>query len=319
MTLKSLPLLAGLVLAGVASAGAPDANHVAKNAKWVVHVDFDRFRNTQVAEAVFEHVVDDRAAARIEAFKNLFQLDPRTDFHAMTAYGVDKEEDHAVLILYSDYDEDALLALLRSGDQYQHASYKGVDLHRFENENARADGQRVGKLGWVCFPAGDTMVFGHELARLHAAIDVIQDRSPDLAAGGDSSLWKMVPEKSAFFAAAADLDGLGDQLNQHAAILRQTDAIALVLDENDGTFSAALLVNAASDQAALQVSQILTGFVAMANLSVEEDPDKAWIADLTRNLRVDQVGRKVQVSVSCPAADVAGVVRRETAAKQAVQ
>jgi hypothetical protein len=317
MQLKPLTLVVALALCPVSQAGTFQPGNVAKDAKWIMHMNFDRFRDTQIADAMFEQAESGHGAARMQVFRNLFKLDPRTDFHGMTVYGTDKNEDNAVLVLNTNYDEAALLALLQAGAAYETSTYNGLSLHRFENKNARRGRVRVTKLSWVCFINRDTIVFGNELDRIKAAIDVIGNRRPSLADSA-AGVWKMVPDKSAFFAAAADLAALG-KAEQHAVVLQQTDGIAINLDEAGENFTASILVSATSEQAAMQISQIVTGFVAMANLSAAEKPENAWLADFTRNLEVNQAGKTVQVSVRHPAADIVDVIRRKAAERQAAE
>ena len=300
-----------MMLAAVPAIAESFREHtVADDADWVVHLDFDRFRGTTVAEAIRNHIDESGKGAALTVFRNTFQIDPRRDFHGLTLYGPDRDEDNAILVLRTAYDRDALLAVLQSGEMYARKTYDGRVLHRFEakKHGPAATGEDANDTeAWGCFYDSGTIVAGRSLNRVRQAIDVLDGRTASLA-DTDNSVWDQIPNEAAFFAAGADLAGLGTIEHQQAALLQQADGVVMTLDEENDMFSMQVQLAANSPEVGAKVYQVAQGLVALLKLNAANQPDQQWLKDVVQNIRVRQDHATVSMSLEHHAADVARMI-----------
>src|SRR3954464_10229107 len=102
LTAICLTLLALITLPRPAFAGPVNAKHLAADAKWYVHLDFEAARQT----AVFKELLD---AARaqfpvddgVAQLKAAIGVNPLTDISGVTVYNNSFEKDAAALIVYA--------------------------------------------------------------------------------------------------------------------------------------------------------------------------------------------------------------------------
>jgi len=232
----------------------------------------------------------------MQVIQNLFQMDPRTDFHSMTLSGHGQGEENAVLVLRADFDRAALTALLEAGPAYQEVPHHNWTLYRFQDE-------RKQKMAWGAFLDDRTIVCGQSQERVGECLETLAGARPAAA----DALWAAVPDRGALFAATADLAHMGE-LDAQAAILRQAESLALSVDESDGLLKVRVALSADSPEVATQLNQVAQGLIAMGSLAAAKDPAKAWVPGFCQGIRVTQDGRSVQVSADYPVKDAVELI-----------
>ena len=306
MKKQAIPVaLCAWLIAAAALAAPFEPKAVPKGSSWVVHVDFDRLRKTQIGENIIQRTSTGTTAARMEVLKNLFKVDPRKDFHSLTLSGIEKGEENGVLVLRTEYDKAAIMALLQAGPAYQVAKYGTWDLHRFQDEKKQ-------KMIWGAFFDEKTVVCGQNQERVGECLETLAGTRPH----ADPALWGDAPAENVVLAASADLTRLG-QLDPKAAMLRQAEKIAITADETDGTVKCRIVLAAATPEVATQLNQVALGLVAMGNLAAANDPANGWLADLCQKVKVTQAGKTVQVVLDYPVANALAVMEAHDKARAA--
>ena len=85
------------------------------------------------------------------------------------------------------------------------------------------------------------------------------------------------------------------------------------MEEANGELSISIRVNASSPEAALQLNQIVSGFVAMANLTAARQPDNAWMVNLSKNMDISIKGKTMTMNLALPIGDVIAAIKEKTA------
>ena len=90
-----------LIAAGAAQsvfAGPFDAAKVSSDARWVVHFDAERLRQSQVGAAVTKGLSEGMAGRRMDALAALIGIDLRRDISGITLYGSSERKEDLVFI-----------------------------------------------------------------------------------------------------------------------------------------------------------------------------------------------------------------------------
>lgn len=271
-------LLLGFMLLGArARAGEVKGEHLAADAKWYIHLDLERARET----TIFKELLD---AARLQfpldevlaQLKQAIGINPLTDISGVTIYNTSFEKDVAAVIFYARVEPVLLTSLLANNPDYKQEAHGKHTLHCWTDPN---DGKR--KNG--CFWGEGVVVMGDRIETLKAALDVLDGKTR-----GGSALVKQ-HKKSEFMYAAADLAKSDDR--NVSQLLSNSDAATAVASEESGTFALSLNLTAKTVEQATQLKQILDGLKAFGQLGAAKDTPTA--AALIKQVVVAADGAKV--------------------------
>jgi hypothetical protein len=110
-----------LVVAGYVSAAPLNPTQVAKDAKWVAHIDADAMRESIVVKKAYEKAMAEckPLIQSIPKLHDMFGMDPRKDLHGVTVYGPTPGKPQGVLIVHADVDQAALEAKVKKAPNHQ--------------------------------------------------------------------------------------------------------------------------------------------------------------------------------------------------------
>ena len=295
-----------LAIPAVSSGGAFDARNVPTKAKWVAHLDFDRFVATATADAIVTRIEDGPNAVAYDTIKSIFRIDPLTDIHDVTLYGTDREDTNAVVIFDLSYRHSLLDTFLRSSHNHLGMAHGKHIVHRFDSEKNRA-GRIEYETGYACLYDAHTIVYTKSPEQARAALDVLDHKVESLEKGVDEL---GVPRDAAFFLAALDLEVLVDPADKNTAFLKNARRLMLTLDERDDVLSCHLGVTAVSAEVAAQLTQIASGLIAFGTLNAQKDPGKVWMANLAQKVAVTQNGARIDLRLSLPVGEVVARIQQ---------
>ncbi len=288
-------IIAGLIiLTTIAATAAPfSADRVAAGAKWVAYADFDTARDTKSGEFVMGELTEGKAAERFEAFKAIFNFDPRKDIHSLTVYGTDMRGDDGIMLVDADFDKERLITLAQANDTYTKTMFGNVEIHSWIDNHHHHRCGRVNERAFSCFASDGTMILGDSSELVINALNVIEGSQPSLESGSLLDLSEQTG--SPFFVAALDVPENGD-IPAHAAIIRQSKNVIFSVKEEDDQLRGTLVLNTDDEETALRVDAIVKGMWAMALLHEQDCPR---LTELTQNLQVETKDSQVKVEVAC--------------------
>src|SRR5215472_8698729 len=109
---KALVCWGWVMVAGTACwAGPVRMADVPAEPSWVVHLDCDNLRTTDVSQYLLGELKKPEAQAKLQAFTAIFNFDPLKDLHGLTLYSKGKAPVDAVLLAYVDVDPARLSVL----------------------------------------------------------------------------------------------------------------------------------------------------------------------------------------------------------------
>src|SRR5215471_12260753 len=119
-SVRTIFVLAGLLIAFVhSSSGTPlQRQDVPADPSWIVHLDCDALRPTMIGQFVLSELDKPETQAKLATFQSVFNLDPRTQLHALTLYSVSGVPEDGVLLVYADVDPERLTSLAQGASDH---------------------------------------------------------------------------------------------------------------------------------------------------------------------------------------------------------
>jgi len=283
--------------------GAPlDETRLAADAKWVAHVDFDALRASPTVRAVTgPWLATERARRELAKIRDTVGLDPAVDLHAVTFYGSKPVEGRGVALLSADVDRARLEEFLAEQPDYATASHAKHTIHSCTHRRPRRGDVTV----HASFPDPTLLLFSRDSGDLKAALDVLDGRRPNLAAG-DSPLKGQSRPGTVLDLRAA---GLADaELPLKSPILRLSELLRIALGEQGSTAFVNARLVAKSEEDASNMRDVVVGAVAFARLYCSGNDDALSILNA---IRVESERRTVTLTWEGQARDVLKVVRKQ--------
>src|SRR5690349_9657899 len=134
-----VPLVA-LFLAGgwqrPAYAGPADAKHVAADAKWFIHLDFEAAKKTELYAQVLEVAkAQFPLEETVNQLKGLIGVNPLTDITGVTVYNTSFKKDVAAVLIYAKVDRALLLQAIAQNPDYKEVEYGKYTLNQWTDNN----------------------------------------------------------------------------------------------------------------------------------------------------------------------------------------
>ena len=276
MKTSMLVLIAGVLLVAVPALAGPLAKEqVCGSANWVVHVDVEQFRATQMHQLVRPELENLGLEEKLKNFETLFSFHPIDDLRDVTIYGKGEDRNKAVALIEGPFDQEKLVALLGFAPEHEEIEYGDNVLHKWVDEKKK-DCDGAPQKTCCCFYQDDLIVMGAALDSVKHAVDVLSGTAGNAA--------HIVYCESIENAKGAFLQVLAKDLRQtvgdqpKAAVLRQIDQFALAVGEVQGKFYEDFLLTAKSEEVAQAITKILDGIIAFGVLIGEDDPKLAELA-----------------------------------------
>ena len=283
--LKRMTAAACLMLlpALAVSADPVVAKHIAKDAKWYIHLDFAAAKQTvlysSVLDAVRAHFPLDDTLAQIKQF---LDVDPLTDISGATVYNTSFEKDVAAIILYAKVNPERFAQVLGQNPDFGQKTYNNHALLSWTDNN---DGKH--KNG--CFYAPGVVLMADREETLKMAVDVMDGAKP-----AESPLAKRPEAAGAFLYASADLAQAPDQ--NVSQLLSNSEAATACLGETEGKLKLSVNITAKSPQTGAQLKKLLDGVKAFGELAASRDMPTA--AALLQQVELTADGTHLSASFS---------------------
>lgn len=282
-------LLAGSVLA---IATTVPQNAIQREAKWILHVDVDRLRDTQIGHYLVQKHVAPHVDQLDQAFKiNLTNL--LSGVQSLTAYGtkfaLKGGQPEGVLLLRTDEQTRKALVGLVVGLML-------TDTNKFKELQAEPHAvYSIDSQLLVALPPGPYVILGKNKAMLDAATDVLAGKAPSLKGSGAMT---DAPDLDESFFLLAVAEGFNEMdVLPNAQVLKMAESARVLLDEKSDQLNATVMLRSKTPDVAKQMQQIAEGLVALVSLNAPEDPD---LKDLTSHLKCGVNDKTLKLQASVP-------------------
>lgn len=267
-------LIGAASVAACLSAAPLVQTEIAKDAKWLAHIDMEgvlesSFADMGVAKLKEEIAKNNQSAVSVDVDLLLAEI------KSVTAYGASFEDDAA----------SKSVIILKTGDRLQ-AIFDGF-LAAHEMEGKKIPLERVGdkpyqtflleKELYLAFPTPNYAIAGKSFEQIEKAYEVILGKADNL----DDSPQKLVLNSDAGFflmVTAKGIDSFKDVPPQ-ARMLQKTKGGQVSIGERSGMFLANVMLTTANEEVSLQLYRIVQGMLALASFTQVENHSMMEIVD----------------------------------------
>lgn len=253
---------------------------VAADARWVLHLDLDSFRATQVGDSIVK--------GRLERDMNRIRADLKTylgfDFDwtqigGLTAYGVDFEtRRHPAGVLLLETSLDVRSALETAVAKQAEA---GVDGNVQRVEGAAVPTYQIRREFFVAVPPGKPVVLAKKRDLLDKGLAVLEGRVANLASSQAFLGFPATPPSFVFLGMAEGFADNAAQLPQ-ARVFKNAEAGQVILGEVGSRVFLTVNLRARSAEAAAQMQQVTQGLLALGSLNQSDNRDLMTLIQATK-------------------------------------
>ncbi|HXJ57632.1 MAG TPA: hypothetical protein VNU68_13310 [Verrucomicrobiae bacterium] len=270
-----VPCLPGLFWG--ATAGPLVREHVAADAKWLIHLDLDAFRETQLGGLVFRQFLDEQINKVTQGLKDQFEIDfDSKQIHGVTAYGLDfkqPEKMTGVVVIETDLDVVAGLdaILEKAGPDAHNAPFERLQQQPFPMY-ATKDGVVGGAL------AKGVFVLARKQEHLERARRVFTGQADSLSSA-KSGPQTAAPAAGFLTISVLDAALAGAGLPPQVRVLKDAQGAQVVAAEKADKIFVSAELQTKDAEVATQIQQALQGAIALAKLSELPDQDLKQLAE----------------------------------------
>ena len=279
--------------ASVAAAGIPKSQ-ISANAKWIVHIDMDRFAASDTCASLIKDPAHGKAfQSYLAHYRLLLGIEPLKDIRQVILYGEDISGSRGVALISGNMDPDLFVRRLSGNAEYRSETSGKLTIHQWLDRNS-------GTTLAASFYTSKLLLIASDKLTLNAALDVLGGARKSL---NDTRQGLPIPaSRGGVFFTAVTRGYSGSTDNpMRAAILRNTETATVLIGEAKGIVDAGMRLDAVSPSAAIQIEAIMNGLVVMAGMS-DDTNGLGKLAELSQMTRENDV---VNVTLRCKASDAA--------------
>jgi hypothetical protein len=282
-----------LAASSVALGGRLDRSVIPTDPSFVIHLDMEALAASSLGEMLLGgELIPDVKQARAQAM-NEIGMDPVEEIMGITLYGDGEDIEAATIVVHCSEAVDGLVLGLAEAEEKP----EGYD--SFEK-----DGQTVHELGGEAYACvleaeeGRFIVMSDNLKRTLAGVRVIEGDTPNFTDAKSPAL-VLKPGKGALIYAEIAMPADLPDFEPVSEIIKQTKSIQMQIAEREDQVQAALAIDAGSEELATDISEVLTGVIAMGRMVAAEQPEMAFLKDVSRGLTVKARGTKIAAILEC--------------------
>ena len=171
-------------------------------ARWVAHLDLERF----VATKFFEYLEKDgRLAIKNQDFTQKLKIDLFKDIKGLTIFGLEPGEEQIVFAVAGKFDKARLIALLDLDEEHREISYGGATIHVMD------DGQGA-------FINDGLIVYSESRPAIERVLDTAAGKTKDFSSSRLHAAFKSLSSGAFLSGVLEDLAGLGTDIKKSKVI-----------------------------------------------------------------------------------------------------
>jgi hypothetical protein len=294
-----MALVMAATVVGTAGAGPLKNADVAGDAKWVVHIDMERLRQSDMGRYLLGKLTTEDANNKFAAFMAVFNFDPRKDLSGITAYGASNLPDQAAAIFAGTFDTQRLVTLLKALDTYKQEAYGTWVIHSWVDDSKGTSARQYGCM----YPSG-RVVIGRGLPAIKKALDVLDGKRASVMPG--SALKVQGAGDAMVFAAAVPSEDV--MQTDMADFLNLAQYVQFSVQEAGAKLRGELALTAQDASVATNLCAVAQGFIAVAQMTKAQNPD---LARLVQGMTVSLDGATVCATMTLTVEQMAGMIEAQ--------
>ena len=292
-------ILSTLAFAGLAfhaTAEGLNIKQVPASAQWVIHMDFDGFKTSELGKFAMKQM--DEHAGAIDALSAMLKFDPRMDLADVTAFGhvvALQPDENGVVLIRGKFDQEHLLTLFKSNKTFKTEKSGKNKLHSWRDEDS---GERV----YGSFVSENLLVMGKTKEDVSLGLSTLGGKTKTLK-GKELKELKLDPN-AYFIMGMASLEGL--PIPPQAKMLENVKKIGITMGEKDKNFETNIHLYTANDEFAVQIQQMMQGLLAIVQLQAGNTDNSMAkeAAKFLKDVKISQEKRLVRMSMAIPVATI---------------
>jgi hypothetical protein len=296
--LSTLIVLAYAFTATALQARPLSKQQVSSDAKWLLHLDLDGFRETKVGGFLSKEVLQKKLQKQANMLGSQFNLKSQIDLQkirSITAYGFDYEsKNNGVLLIHAGQDVQTILDGLVPADG-DNKGAPAIPLKKLQ-ESSTPMYSLNGEL-FASVHSQELLLLGKSKEQIEKAAQVLGGKAPNLTSNDAFAAFQNVPNTFFFLAIAEALNA--KSIGGQAKVLQMAEGGRLVLGEHGEKLFLNLALRAKSAEVTTQIQQIVQGTIALAALSQTDNED---IAALAQSIKVSTKENVVSIGLEYPVA-----------------
>ena len=283
-------------LAFHATAEGLNSKQVPASAQWVIHMDFDGFKTSELGKFAMKQM--DEHAGAIDALSAMLKFDPRMDLADVTAFGhVDAEQpdENGVALIRGKFDQEHLLTLLKSNKTFKTEKSGKHKLHSWRDEDS-------GEREYGSIVSENLLVMGSTKEDVSLALSTLGGKTKTLKG---KELKELKLDSNAYFIMGmASLEGL--PIPPQAKMLENVKKIGITMGEKDKNFETNIHLYTANDEFAVQIQQMMQGLLAIVQLQAGNTDNSMAkeAAKFLKDVKISQEKQLVRMSMAIPVATI---------------
>ena len=295
---KSVLMIAALVLAALnfvvpAWPGTLPTSVIPDGARWVAHLDMEKF----VATKLYEYLEKDgKFDIKSRDLNRWFKIDVPKDITGLTIFGLDPGDKQVVFAVAGKFDRAGLLALIALDKEHQETPYGAYTLYS------------TGSDEYGAFVNDGLIVFSENREAIEKVLDTAAGKTKSFASSKLNASFKDVSSGAFLSGVVGDLSGLGKGINQ-SKLVEKAGMMFFLAQEKQDNLQVRVQVTADTPENAKNMADMAQGLIALVRLGQGEGPG-AIPASLVEGLKVKLDGKTVRLELDMPSREVANMASR---------
>jgi hypothetical protein len=283
-------LLIALLWAAPAFAGTIPSSIVPEGARWIAHLDMEKF----VATTLFESLEKDgKFEIKGRDLKRWLWMDPK-DVSGLTVFGLGTGDDQVVFAVAGKFDKAGIIALVEADKKHQKTPFGAYTIYS------------TGSDEYGAFINDNLLVFSEGRAVIERVLGAAGGKAKNFAGTPLSASLKEVPSGAFLSGVIPDLTGLGKKLSP-SKVLNQASGLFFLAQEKRDLLLVRLQVTAVTPESAKNMADIVQGLIALGRMGGNEG-DRPRVARLLDGLRVQQDGKVLRLDFERPSKEIADLI-----------
>jgi hypothetical protein len=280
-----------LFLAAPAFSGPIPPKVVPENARWVVHLDMEKF----VATDLYGYLEKDgKIEIKSRDLNHWLKMDLAKDIKGVTVFGLGADDKNIAFVVEGKLDKAGIIALAEADKDSQKTAYGAYTLYSSGSDEYGA------------FINDNLLVFSEGRATIEKVLDTAAGKGKDFGGTPLHTSLKDVPAGAFVSGVLPDLSSLGKDLGQ-SKVLDQASGLFFMAQEKTGSLLVRLQVIAASTESAKNMADVIQGLIAMGRLGGTEG-EMAKVAPMLDGLQVKLDGKVLRIDFERPSKEIAALL-----------
>jgi hypothetical protein len=264
---------------------------VPEGARWVAHLDMEKF----LATSLYGYLQKDgKFDIKSRDLNRWLKIDVPKDITGVTIFGLGSGDKQAVIAVAGKFDKPGLLAMIALDKEHQETSYGSYTLYS------------TGSDEYGAFVNDNLIVLSENREAIEKVLDTAGGKAKNYSASTLSAAVKELPSTAFLSGVLPDLSSLSGT-NSQSKFLEKASGLFFLAQEKTDVLQIRLQVTADSPENAKNMFDLVQGIIAMGRLSGTEG-DMAKVASLLDGLQVKLEGKVLKLDFERPSRDIADLV-----------